>query len=162
MNKVTRKSILFTLVLIVVLILLPMVSVSAQNTERGSVLLLWDSSNFKDILVDEIEIAAEEAGWDLTVEDSVGELKKVNLDNYSGLIIINTGMAGRMKRVVRDTLENPNDLPRTVVVTTFGNPSKSRDENPNNPVVDAITSASLKNTDEIRSLAADIVALLVD
>lgn len=158
MNKIIGKSILFTLALI----LLPMVSVNAQNTERGSVLLLWDSSNFKDLLVDEIEIAAEEAGWDLTVEDSVGELKKVHLDNYSGLIIINTGMAGRMKRPVRDILENPGDLPRTVVVTTFGNPSKSRDENPDNPAVDTITSASLKNTDEIRSLAGEIVSLLVD
>lgn len=158
MSKITGKSILFSLALIV----LPMVSVSAQTIGQGSVLLLWDSSKFKDLLVDEIVVAAEEAGLVLTAEDSIGELKKVNLEDYSGLIIINTGMAGRMKRPVRDTLENPGNLPPTVVVTTFGNPSTFRDEYPNHPAVDSITSASLTDSDEIRSLAREIVAALIN
>lgn len=162
MNKLIGKSILFTLALILVPIVLPVVSLGAQNIEPGTVLLLWDSSKFKDHLVEEIAIAAGEAEWALTAEDSIGELKKVNLENYSGLIIINTGMAGRMKRVVRDILENPGNLPPTVIVTTFGNPSTSRDEYSNHPAVDAISSASLKDSDGIRSLAGEIVATLIN
>lgn len=162
MNKITKIFSLFTVALIFVQIVLPVVSLGAQNPEGRSVLLLWDSSTFKDLLVQEIEIAAEEAGLVLTAEDSIGELKKVNPDNHSGLIIINTGMAGRMKKVVRGILENPGDLPRTVVVTTFGNPSTSRDDYPNLQAVDTITSASLKNPDEIRLLAGEIVSLMVE
>jgi hypothetical protein len=125
--------------------------------EDPSVLLVWDSSNFKDELADEIQQAAENEGLVIDVEDSIKFLKNVDPTEYTGIVIINTGMAGRMRGKVRTFLDSSPELPATVVVTTFGSPSTSKDSENLHPSVDALTTASLSAADEIRNLARKII-----
>ena len=122
-----------------------------------SVLLVWDSSTFKDELANEVQQAAEDEGLVIDVEDSIKFLKNIDPTEYTGIIIINTGMAGRMKGKVRTFLESSPELPPTVVVTTFGDPAKSKDSENPRPAVDALTTASLSDAEEIRELARKVV-----
>jgi hypothetical protein len=122
-----------------------------------AVLLVWDSSTFKDELANEVQQAAEDEGLVIELEDSIKFLKNIDPTDYTGIIIINTGMAGRMKGKVRTFLESSTVLPPTVVVTTFGDPSKSKDSENPRPTVDALTTASLSDAEEIRELARKVV-----
>ena len=123
-------------------------------------LLVWDSSKFKDQLVLEIQEIAEEAGMVLEVEGSTKLLKNVDPTEYSGIIIINTGMVGQMKGKVRDFLEDSAELPPTIVVTTFGAKTTSDVFDNPHPSVDALTTASLSDADEITELAQLVVRSL--
>jgi hypothetical protein len=156
MNKTHRK---FSIILsgLLILGLLAPITVFAADP---SVLLVWDSSTFKDELSIEVQQAAEDEGLVIDVEDSIKFLKNVDPTDYTGIVIINTGMAGRMRGKVRTFLDNFPELPATVVVTTFGSPSTSKDSDNLHPSVDALTTASLSAADEIRDLARKIIDIL--
>jgi hypothetical protein len=153
MNKTHRRFSIILSGLLILGLLAPIVVFA----EDPSVLLVWDSSNFKDELAHEIQQAAAEAGLMIDVEGSTKFLKNIDPTEYTGIIIINTGMAGRMKGKVRTFLESSTELPPTVVVTTFGDPYKSKDSENSRPTVDALTTASLSDAEEIRELARKVV-----
>lgn len=125
------------------------------------VLLVWDSSDFKDQLVLEIEEAGREAGLVLEAEGSTNLLKDIDPTEYSGIIIVNTGMAGRMKGKVRNLMDDSAVLPPTVIVTTFGGKSTSDTFDNPHPSVDALTTASLSDADEIQELARLVIRSLL-
>ena len=128
--------------------------------ESKPVLLLWDSSNFKDQLAEEIIAIAEDSGVELELEDSASSIQKLSLMDYSGIIVLNRGTIGKMNRKVTKVLEERDTLPPMVIVTTFAHPSGKKNQLEPYPMVDGITSASLKEDDEIQALAEEVFAFL--
>lgn len=156
MNISIRSRLLMTMALILVISPLAFTETPTDKT----ILLVWNHSAFKDQLADEILLLAEEYGFVVSIGDSMKNIKKVRLTDYSGIIVLNTGMAGKMNRTVWKTVDTTDILPPMFILTTFGNSSNSRDGVVLNSAVDCLTSPSLKNSDDIRLLARDIVSSL--
>lgn len=158
-NKMKISIISRILLTMVILLNISPTAFTETPTDKP-ILLVWNHSAFKDQLADEILLLAEEYGFVASIGDSVKNIKKIRLMDYSGIIVLNTGMAGKMNRTVWKTVDTTDLLPPMFILTTFGDPSNSRDGAVQNPAVDCLTSPSLKNSDEIHLLARDIISSL--
>lgn len=143
--------------IIVILMVLSVFSITAE--EQIQLLLLVDSSNFKDNLAAEITELVEAELFELTIKESVKKIKELPLNEYGAVIVINRGTAGRMNRTLIKVLEEGNNPPM-VIVTSYGNSKNSKDNYGEYSNVDGISTASLKNTSDISEMAREVVVLL--
>jgi hypothetical protein len=153
MEKEMRKKIF----IIGVLMVLSVFSITAE--ERIKLLIAVDSSNFKDNLAAEITELVEAELFEVTIKESVKKIKEWPLNEYGAVIVINRGTAGHMNRTLIKVLEEGN-YPPMVIVTSYGNAKKSKDNYGEYSNVDGISTASLKNTSEISEMAREVVVLL--
>ena len=85
--KMSRRKISIILSGLLILGLFAPITIFAADP---SILLVWDSSTFKDELAIEVQLAAEDEGLVIDVEDSIKFLKNIDPTAYTGIIIINT------------------------------------------------------------------------
>ncbi len=146
--------------MVVLSVFLSILSIPVFADEPDTVLLVRDSSDFKDALADDLREILSAEGYSVAEEDSMRFLKKIDPFAYTAIIIVNTGKAGRPHSMVRDFLDKDGALPSTVVLTTYSKPSGSRYVYADRPGVDGITSASPDDRAVIRDLARGIVSRL--
>lgn len=143
--------------IIAVLMVLSVFSITAE--ERIQLLLAVDSSDFKDNLASEISELLESDHFDVTIKESVKKIKEWSLNEYEAVIVINRGTAGSMNRTLIKVLEE-GDTPPMVIVTSYGNPKKSKDDYGEYSNIDGLSTASLKNISDISDMAKEVVVML--
>lgn len=125
--------------------------------EKVKLLIAVDPSDFKTKLSDEVITLAKAEGFEVTIRESVKKIQGWSLEEFDALIVINTGMAGRMNRKLTKVLEG-GEHPAMAIVTSYGDPKSSKDNYNAYDGVDGLSTASLKSNTDISRLASEILA----
>jgi len=126
-----------------------------QAAEDVNLLIAVDSSEFKTELSQQILDLADAESYNVTVWESVKTIQGRDLGEFDAVIAINRATVGRMNRKLIKVLEEGR-YPSMVIVTSYGDPETSKDDYSAYNAVDGITTASLKNSSEIKDLAQEI------
>jgi hypothetical protein len=148
-----EKRLIKTQAVVAIIVLLIFTSrVSVRGGEKR-VLIVSQSSDFKNEVVGSLQEELDDSSINFTVKD-ISALRKVNEDEWDAIVIVHAVKMGRIKSSVKRYLDSVNDWEKVIVLTTYG----SEDPVPGMYGIDSISAAS--EEEPVKPVIADLKARL--